>query len=80
MVRVRKRIGHRQLRPVRDAEHRDLVDAERLPDGLDVLGMIVRPVEETHRPELVSAGADDLRRLLRVGRGEPCQARAAQRA
>ena len=52
MVRVRERVGHRELRAVRDAEERDLVEAERLADGLEVFRVVGGAVEVALRPEL----------------------------
>ena len=64
---VRERVGHRQLRPVRDAEERDLVDSERCPDGLEVLRVLGRAVELARRADDVRA--DGCRGALLV-RGE----------
>ena len=35
-------VGERQLRPVRGAPEGHLLDAERLADGVDVLGVVAR--------------------------------------
>ena len=37
VIGMRERVGQRELRPVRDAVERDLVDAERLADGVEIL-------------------------------------------
>ena len=55
VVGMRERVGQRELRPVRHPEEPDLVDAERLPDGLEILGVIVRAVEVPLRAERVGA-------------------------
>ena len=52
MVRMRERIGERELRSVRDAEEGDLVDAERLAHGLHILGVVAGAVEVARRPDL----------------------------
>ena len=57
MGRVRERIRHRQLGPVRDAVQRDLVEPERLADGLEVLGVLGRAVEGARRADLPAQAA-----------------------
>ena len=48
--------GERELRPVRDAEERDLVETERLADRLQVLRVNPGAVVVARRPDLVRAG------------------------
>ena len=55
MVGVRERVRHRELRPVRDAVERDLVDAERLADGLEVFRVLRGAVEVRRRTEAGAA-------------------------
>ena len=68
--RVGERIRERQLRAVRGAPERDLVDPERHADGLRVVGVIVGAVEVARRADRGRAAggerilADERRRLL----------------
>src|SRR5437763_9697395 len=61
---MRERVRQRELRPVGGAPDADLIDAERLPDGLDVLGMVARGVESPARADRVRAVRRELRGLL----------------
>src|SRR6185437_4371576 len=61
VTRVRKRIRQRKLRAIRDAVESDLVVAERLPDGVEVLGVVGGRVEVALRSERCAARR---RRLL----------------
>ena len=55
---VRQRIGDGELRPVRRAPERDLRHAERDANGLEILGVVARGVEDPVRPDLVAARLD----------------------
>src|SRR5205085_12662246 len=70
----------RELRPVRRAPERDLVHAERLADGADVVRVVARRVEGARRADLGRALRDE--RLLTRGRGRGVglELRAAQDA
>ena len=52
MIGMRERVRKRELRPVRDAEQGDLVDAEGLANGLHVLRVVAGAVEVARRPDL----------------------------
>ena len=56
VLREPERVRHRELRPVRDAVDADLVEAQRLPDGIEVGRVLGRAVERSGRSEPVAAG------------------------
>ena len=78
MCRVRQRVRQCEFCSVRHPEETDAIDAERLPDGLEILGVVVRAV-------VVPVGAERLRAtrdlgLLGIGCDRALQRRAAQDA
>ena len=76
MAGVREGVCHRQLRPVRDPVERDLVESERLSNGLEVLGVLVGAVERPVRADRRGTGCS--RGTLLVGRDRRLHRRAVE--
>ena len=77
MIGVRERVGERELRPVRDAPEGDLVVAERLPNRLQVLGVVGGAVVVTLRPERRGARGRE-RGLSSSAETDVCKGRALE--
>src|SRR6266508_4218488 len=62
---MRPRVRESELRAVGDAPDPDPVEAERLPNGLEVLGVIGRAVEASPRAHCLCARCNELRDAIR---------------
>ncbi len=78
MIRMRERIRHRELRAVGDAVERDLVEAECLPDGVEILRVSGRRIEVARWADCVRARRG--RRALGVGCVRGLQRRTVEQA